>query len=117
MLFGFEFKHIPKPDAFIKEDEVLRLGEDELAVRFTPGHSPGSVVFYCREGKWLLGGDVLFNGSIGRTDLPGGHFGTLIQSIKCQVFTLPDDTLVYSGHGPSTIISTEKKYNPFLQDI
>ena len=117
MLFGFEFKHIPKPDSFIREGEALTLGQEEIEVRFTPGHSPGSVVFYSSEGKWLIGGDVLFNGSIGRTDLPGGSFDVLINSIKSEVFTLPDDTLVFSGHGPSTTIGREKKHNPFLSDI
>jgi glyoxylase-like metal-dependent hydrolase (beta-lactamase superfamily II) len=116
MLFGFDFKNAPHPDHFIKETEALTLGSDELEVRFTPGHSPGSISLHYAHGKWIIGGDVLFNGSIGRTDLPGGNFEILITSIKTQFFTLPDDTTVYSGHGPATSIANEKKYNPFLQD-
>jgi hydroxyacylglutathione hydrolase len=115
MLFGFNFSNPPKADFFIKETEPLQLGGDTLEVRFAPGHSPGSIVFYYQPGGWVIGGDVLFNGSIGRTDLPGGNFDTLINSIRTQLFTLPDDTVVYSGHGPATTILQEKRYNPFLQ--
>lgn len=116
-LFGFDFKEIPQPDAFIKEDVLLKLGDDSIEVRLTPGHSPGSVIFYYGSGKWLIGGDVLFNGSIGRTDLPGGHFETLIDSIRTQVFTVSEETTVYPGHGPETTIAQEKAHNPFLKDI
>lgn len=116
MLFGFDFRDVPTPDFHIHEGKPLALGADTLEVRFTPGHSPGSIVFYYPEGKWLIGGDVLFNGSIGRTDLPGGNHNTLINSIRMQLFTLPEDTVVHSGHGPITTIGNEKKYNPFLQD-
>lgn len=116
MFFGIDFKQAPAYDSFITEDTGCRLSEDILVVRLTPGHSPGSVVFYYPEGKWLIGGDVLFNGSIGRTDLPGGNYNTLIESIRTQLFTLPDDTTVYPGHGPATTIGNEKKYNPFLKD-
>ena len=83
---------------------------------FTPGHSPASLSFYCEEDQFVIAGDVLFQGSIGRTDLPGGDFNTLIQSIRTRLFTLPDEVVVYPGHGPSTSIGYEKKYNPFLQD-
>jgi hydroxyacylglutathione hydrolase len=114
MLFGFDFKTIPTPTNYIREDEPLQLGDDQLEVLFTPGHSPGSVSFYFQPGKWLLGGDVLFNGSIGRTDLPGGNFDVLIQSITQQLFVLPDETVVLSGHGPATTIGREKMYNPFV---
>lgn len=114
-VFGLDFGGIPAYHSFIKEDEMLKLGEDEVEVRFTPGHSPGSIVFYCKPGNWLIAGDVLFNGSIGRTDLPGGNFDTLIKSIREQLFTLPDETVVYPGHGPSTRIGDEKMYNPFLK--
>ena len=79
-----------------------------------PGHSPGSVSFYHEAGGFVIGGDVLFNGSIGRTDLPGGDFNTLINSIQTQFFTLPDETKVYSGHGPVTTMGFEKMNNPFL---
>lgn len=116
VLFGFNFRDIPKPDFFIEVGTPIALGNDSLDVRFTPGHSPGSISFYHADSKWVIGGDVLFNGSIGRTDLPGGNFDTLIQSIREQLFTLPDDTVVYSGHGSNTTIGHEKAYNPFLQN-
>jgi hydroxyacylglutathione hydrolase len=100
---------------YIKESSSINLGSDELEIRFTPGHSPGSVIFYNEAGGFVIGGDVLFSGSIGRTDLPGGDFYTLIQSIQTQLFTLPDSTKVYSGHGPMTTIGFEKMNNPFLK--
>jgi len=100
---------------FIKEGEKIKLGEDELEVRFTPGHSPGSVCFYDEAGGFVISGDVLFNGSIGRTDLPGGDYDTLINSIQTQLFTLPDDTKIYPGHGPMTTIGFEKMNNPFVK--
>jgi glyoxylase-like metal-dependent hydrolase (beta-lactamase superfamily II) len=114
MLFGFNFPKAPVPDFYIADGTPLMLGKDEIEVRFTPGHSPGSISFYYPEGKWVLSGDVLFNGSIGRTDLPGGSFDTLIGSIKGQLLSLPDGTTVYSGHGPATTIGNERLYNPFL---
>lgn len=114
MLFGFDYPVAPKPTFSIPEGEPLLLGDDRLEVRFTPGHSPGSVVFYYPEGGWLIGGDVLFAGGIGRTDLPGGNHETLLRSIRTELFTLPEETVVYPGHGPSTTIGTEKATNPFL---
>lgn len=114
-LFGFSMKHIPEPTFFIKEGEPLQLGSDTLEVFYTPGHSPGSISFYYPKGNWVIAGDVLFSGSIGRTDLPGGDFDTLIRSIRTSLFPLPDITTVLSGHGPATTIGQEKKYNPFLQ--
>lgn len=116
MLFGFKLGAAPKPTFFIKEGEPLMLGDDEIDVRFTPGHSPGSISFYYAPGKWVVSGDALFQGSIGRTDLPGGNFDTLINAIRTQLFTLPEETTVYSGHGPATTIGNEKMYNPFLQE-
>lgn len=114
-MFGFELKAEPKPTFFIKEGEPLKLGDDTVEVFLTPGHSPGSISFYYPEGKWVVSGDVLFSGSIGRTDLPGGDFDTLINSIRTKLFTLPGNTKVLSGHGPATTIEAEKKHNPFLQ--
>jgi glyoxylase-like metal-dependent hydrolase (beta-lactamase superfamily II) len=114
-LFGFDFPNIPKPTFYIKEGENLHLGKDELQVFHTPGHSPGSISLYNEAGRWAIAGDVLFSGSIGRTDLPGGDYDTLIRSIRTHLFPLPDHTVVYSGHGPATEISIEKKHNPFLQ--
>lgn len=116
MLFGFSFPHIPKPDFYIDDAKPLALKNDVLEVRFTPGHSPGSISFYYPRGNWVVNGDVLFNGSIGRTDLPGGNFQTLVNSIRTQLFTLPGNTIVYSGHGPSTFVAHEMKHNPFLQN-
>ena len=92
-----------------------KLGSEELEVLFTPGHSPGSVSFYYEAGGFVIGGDVLFNGSIGRTDLPGGDYGTLINSIQTKLFTLPDETKVYSGHGTVTTVGFEKMNNPFVK--
>lgn len=100
---------------YIKEGSPILIGRNMLEVRFTPGHSPGSVSFYHEPGAWVIGGDVLFNGSIGRTDLPGGDYETLVNSIQTQFFTLPDDTKVYSGHGPVTTVGFEKMNNPFVK--
>jgi hydroxyacylglutathione hydrolase len=99
----------------IKEGETIKVGDEELEIRFTPGHSPGSVIFYHKAGGFVIGGDVLFNGSIGRTDLPGGDYDTLINSIQTQLFTLPDETKVYSGHGSLTTIGFEKMNNPYVK--
>lgn len=115
-MFGVSIGTVPQPDFFIDEQKPLNLGEDVIDVRFTPGHSPGSISFYFAPGNWVIGGDVLFSGSIGRTDLPGGNFNTLINSIKLQLFTLPGNTTVYSGHGPATSIEMEIMHNPFLQE-
>jgi len=100
---------------FIKAGSTINIGNDELQIRFTPGHSPGHVCFYEEADGFAISGDVLFNGSIGRTDLPGGDFDTLINSIQRQLFTLPDDTKIYSGHGPMTTIGFEKMNNPFVK--
>ena len=100
---------------FIKEGETIRLGVDELKILFTPGHSPGSVCFYDEKDGFVIGGDVLFNGSIGRTDLPGADFNTLYNSIQTQLYTLPDETKVYPGHGPMTTVGFEKVNNPFVK--
>jgi glyoxylase-like metal-dependent hydrolase (beta-lactamase superfamily II) len=101
----------------LDEDDVVKIGADELRVLFTPGHSPGSISFYSKEDKFLIGGDVLFQGSVGRTDLPGGDFTILEESIKTKLYTLPADTIVYSGHGDSTTIGDEMKTNPFVKMI
>lgn len=115
VVFGFDLKAAPKPTFYIKENTPLQLGDDHLEVFFTPGHSPGSISFYYPKGNWVISGDVLFQGSIGRTDLPGGNYETLISSIRSSLFTLPGETTVLSGHGPATTIAHERKHNPFLQ--
>jgi hydroxyacylglutathione hydrolase len=100
---------------YLKEGTNIKVGTDELEIRLTAGHSPGSLSFYYEPGGFVISGDALFNGSIGRTDLPGSNFNTLINSIQTQLFTLPDDTKVYSGHGPVTTIGLEKMNNPFVK--
>ena len=100
---------------YIKEGEKIAIGKDEMEIFFTPGHSPGSITFYNAKDGYVVSGDVLFNGSVGRTDLPGGDFKVLFNSIQTQLFTLPDDTKVYSGHGPVTTIGFEKMNNPFVK--
>ncbi len=107
----------PKPDAFLEEGDIVKLGNEELEVIFAPGHSPGSICFYSAKHKLLFGGDVLFRESIGRTDLPGGDFDTLAHHIHTKLFKLPDDVVVYSGHGPATTIGHEKMHNPFVGEM
>jgi len=114
-LWQLPFDQYEGPLVYLKEEESIKIDDDELEIRFTPGHSPGHIIFYYEAGGFVIGGDVLFNGSIGRTDLPGGDFDTLIDSIQTQLFTLPDDTKVYSGHGPMTTIGFEKSNNPFVK--
>lgn len=105
----------PAPGKFIEEGDVIEFGETRLEAIFTPGHSPASLSFYCPDGNFLIAGDVLFRESIGRTDLPGGNFETLIASIQNKLFPLGDDVKVFPGHGPSTTIGFERKHNPFLR--
>lgn len=100
----------------LEAGDLVKLGDDSMSVLFTPGHSPGSISFHNAAQHFVIGGDVLFQGSIGRTDLPGGDYDTLIDSIKTQLLPLPDDTIVYAGHGPATTIGRERRNNPFLQD-
>lgn len=113
--YGFARYNPAEPTGFLTPGEPVRFGNTELEVRFTPGHAPGHVVFYHAPTSTVIGGDVLFQGSIGRTDLPGGDYATLIQSIKEQLLTLPDDTIVYPGHGPATTVGQERTSNPFLR--
>lgn len=114
LMWNLPFDQYNGPLNYIREGEVIQLRDSELEVLFTPGHSPGSVSYYCKKQEFVLGGDVLFKNSIGRTDLPGGNFDTLINSIQDTLFVLPDNTVVYSGHGDPTTIGAEKKHNPFL---
>lgn len=102
-------------DRVLKEGDVIVIGEGELKVIHVPGHSPGSVVLYDEKDDFLIAGDVLFQGSVGRTDLPGGDTATLIDGIKRKLLTLPPQTKVYPGHGPATSIGEEKMMNPFLR--
>jgi hydroxyacylglutathione hydrolase len=111
-LFGIDLTPAPPPDADLRHGPRLRLGVAELEVRHVPGHSPGHVCFV--GDGFVVGGDVLFQGSIGRTDLMGGDLPVLLAGIRTQLFTLPDATVVYPGHGPSTTIGRERATNPFL---
>ena len=113
-LFGLNMESGPKPNLDLDHDQVLTLGTYRFEVRFAPGHSLGHVIFYCAAEALLFSGDVVFQGSIGRTDLPGGSYETLIHSIHEQVLTLPNETRILSGHGPETSVGKERKSNPFL---
>lgn len=104
----------PEPALFLTHGDVVSFGNTRLEVLLTPGHSQASLSFYNRQEGYVIAGDVLFLESIGRTDLPGGDFDTLIASIRRELFTLPGETIVYPGHGPATTIRHEKEYNPFL---
>ena len=111
-LYGFEgYEVSPEPTFFLEDQQVLKFGEIELTVLFAPGHAPGHVVFYNEANKFVINGDVLFNGSFGRVDLPGGDLEVLKESIFNILFKLPEDTVVYCGHGPTTTIGKEKKTN------
>jgi hydroxyacylglutathione hydrolase len=112
--FGLRMDPGPEPTIDLAHGQILRLGEQELEVRHTPGHTPGHVVFYCAAEKVVFCGDLIFQGSIGRTDLPGGDHQTLMESIYTQILPLPDDTRLLSGHGPQTTLARERLANPFL---
>lgn len=114
--WGLPFENYNGPLHFLKEGDIIKLDEDELKVISVPGHSPGSICFYCEAQDFVIGGDVLFRESIGRTDLPGGNHATLLKSIQEKLFVLPDKTVVYPGHGPSTTIGYEKENNPFVMN-
>ncbi|MCB0639839.1 MAG: MBL fold metallo-hydrolase, partial [Lewinella sp.] len=115
MMFGLPLPEpSPAPGVMLKEGETLRFGQTELEMILAPGHSPGSLCFYSREDGFLIAGDVLFYGSIGRTDLPLGDHDTLIRSIKEQLMPLDDEVVVWPGHGPQTTIGFERANNPFL---
>lgn len=111
---GIRYELSPVPDEFLPETGSIHFGETELELIFAPGHSPAHLCFYDKKDKILVGGDVLFRNSIGRTDLPGGSFEQLVKNIEEKLFTLPDDCKVYPGHGPDTTIGYEKQNNPFL---
>ena len=114
LVYNMPFDNYVGEYIYLKEGDIVKLGEDELKVIEAPGHSPGHICFYCQKQNFIICGDVLFQRSIGRTDLPGGNHETLLNNIRKKLFVLPDETVVYSGHGPETTIGDEKKYNPFL---
>ena len=105
---------VPVDTNYLKEGDVIRFGNTTLAIYEVPGHSPGSIAFYSEQGNFVVSGDALFRESIGRTDLWGGNHQQLLRAIREKLFTLPDNTAVYSGHGPQSSIGHEKKYNPFF---
>jgi hydroxyacylglutathione hydrolase len=111
--YGFYQYEEATADVYMDENLPINFGHQSLQVLFVPGHAPGHVAFYSAPDKILIGGDVLFYNSIGRTDLPGGDYDTLINSIQQTLFALPDETKVYPGHGPATTIGFEKRTNPF----
>ncbi|MEO5889269.1 MAG: MBL fold metallo-hydrolase [Ferruginibacter sp.] len=114
LMYNLPFDNYTGEFIILKAGDKISLEEDELEVIEAPGHSPGSICFYCSKQNFIIGGDVLFQGGIGRTDLPLGDHGTLLKSIKEKLLVLPGETVVYSGHGPSTTIGEEKLHNPFL---
>ena len=114
-MFAIPVEAIEPADSFLEENDRITFGNSYLRVIAAPGHSPGGVVFYNPEQKILIAGDVLFYGSIGRTDLPGGSFEQLTGNIKTKLLTLPEETVVYCGHGPETTIGFEKRNNPYLR--
>lgn len=114
-MYGIPYTPSPKIEGFLKEGDRLTFGNSAFDILYTPGHSPASISFYNEEASILIAGDVLFQMSIGRTDLPGGDFDTLANSIQTKFYTLPDDTVVYPGHGPQTTVGYEKNNNPFVK--
>ena len=116
LMFDLPFDNYQGEVIYLAEGDVVSLGDDQLQVIHAPGHSPGSICFYCEKQHFIIGGDVLFQRSIGRTDLPYGNHEHLLQNIKEKLFRLPENVKVYPGHGPETTIGAEIKDNPFLQD-
>ena len=113
--YGLGFSNYNGPLHFLAEGDEVFLRDDKLKVLFTPGHSPASICFYCPAQNFVIGGDVLFNESVGRFDLPGGNEQLLYKSIREKLYVLPDETVVYPGHGSKTNLGHEKKYNPFVR--
>ena len=114
-LYGFvNYENSPITNKFLVEGDIIEFGKSNLEVLFTPGHAPGHISLYSKNENFIISGDVLFNNSIGRTDLPGGNYSTLIDTIKSKILCLDDSTVVYCGHGPSTTVGKERINNPFL---
>ncbi|MFW5879975.1 MAG: MBL fold metallo-hydrolase [bacterium] len=112
--FGMQIDSPPLPDQYVNENDFIEFGNSSFKVLHCPGHSPGGIALYSKEHLVLISGDVLFSSSIGRTDLPGGDYSTIIRSIKEKLLVLDNNTVVYPGHGNETSIGAEKKMNPFL---
>lgn len=114
--YQLDFEAFTGSISFLKENDLISLDEDTLQIIEAPGHSPGSICFYNAKQQFIIAGDVLFKDSIGRTDLPGGNYDQLITNIRQKLYTLPDETIVYPGHGPATSIGYEKRNNPFVNN-
>jgi hydroxyacylglutathione hydrolase len=112
LIFGLRIPDQPAPDALVRDGDLLPFGDSEFRVAHTPGHTPGGVSYII--GKMAFVGDLVFAGSIGRTDLPGGSYERLIEAVRTKIFTLDDDTVLLPGHGPATTVGTEKRTNPFF---
>jgi hydroxyacylglutathione hydrolase len=115
MMMGLRFGKVPTVDRYVDDGEVLEVGGLQLEARYTPGHAPGHLAIYDESEAVVFAGDALFAGSVGRTDLFGGNMEVLMRSINERLLTLPDETQVFSGHGPQTTIAVERRHNPFLQ--
>lgn len=111
---GLNLGKVVMPDQELQDKDTIKLGDDELTILYTPGHADGSICFYSSTGNFVISGDLIFYGSIGRTDFPTGNFETLSASIKNKIYTLPNDTVIYPGHGPTTTVGFEKYNNPFV---
>jgi glyoxylase-like metal-dependent hydrolase (beta-lactamase superfamily II) len=116
-LYGLHYIPSPPIAHFIEEGDTIAIGAEKLDILFVPGHATGHVALVSKSQKFTISGDVLFQGSIGRTDLPGGDFEVLAESIQTKMYTLPDDYVVYCGHGPETTIGHEKANNPFVRPL
>ena len=114
-IYGFvDYENSPNPKIFLTEGDMVNFGNSELKVIFTPGHAPGHISLYSSKDNFIISGDVIFKNSIGRTDLPGGDFNTLIETINNKILSLDDNVIIYCGHGPITTVGDERKNNPFL---
>ncbi len=114
LMFGFKLEEPPSPDTILSDNDEIAVGNSRLKVLHVPGHSPGSIALYSESGKFVLTGDLLFSGGIGRTDLPGGDYDTILKSIKEKILVLPEDVTVMPGHGSYTTVGDERRSNPFL---
>lgn len=114
-VFGMQIDEVRKTELFVADGDLITFGNSALEVRYTPGHADGSICLVSHLQKFIIAGDVLFYGSIGRTDLPTGNFDTLMESLRSRLFVLDDDYTVYPGHGPKTSIGFERQNNPFIQ--
>jgi glyoxylase-like metal-dependent hydrolase (beta-lactamase superfamily II) len=116
-MFGYQIEQPPAPAGLLTDGQLFSFGQSQLQVLHTPGHSKGGVCFYAPHDKFVLTGDTLFEGNIGRVDLPGGDFDEIMESLSRKLMPLPDDTVVYPGHGPASTIGQERRHNPYIAEI